>query len=382
MNVDDSTPPGLWAAVWRLADAWSETPLVKEFAATLPRNQGLQNRGDKATGVPALLQHLDVSAGMMMKPLMFGSRVPVLLDQPLISRGTPAVDDGEVAAWLTMANRIEAAHRITLAWLRSRLAGYPILRAPQLAPGAPLTTFEMTIHYIWTKEELSGGLNQMSAPPSVPDLLGADGNASRELDEAARQLVKALEGSPAWMRFDDSLDGLDEVGKVALRGARRELTERLSEEAVNDHEERLALPRAEYRGHTTADVIESLTGSAREYADSFTDVHNLLTLVACDIFGELAIFGEPWPVSVLNLETSKPGQPIVAFEVQDAVSLFLATGQVLWLFSESVTDAVRIEAMSMKFDVEGLRHQFEARVLVGTGEGWPASTGQLPYGAR
>ena len=73
-----------------------------------------------------------------------------------------------------MANRIEAAHRMTLAWLRSRLAGYPILRAPQLAPGTPLTTFEMTIHYTWTKEELSGGLNQMPAPPGVPDLLGAD----------------------------------------------------------------------------------------------------------------------------------------------------------------------------------------------------------------
>ena len=73
--------------MWRLADAWSETPLVKDFAATLPRNQGLENRGDRATGIPALLQHLDVSAGMMMKPLMFGSRVPVLLDQPLISQG-------------------------------------------------------------------------------------------------------------------------------------------------------------------------------------------------------------------------------------------------------------------------------------------------------
>lgn len=382
MNVDHSTSPDLWRAVWRLADAWSETPLVREFAATLPRNQGLQNRGDKATGVPALLQHLDMRAGMMMKPLMFGSRVPVLLDQPLIGPGTPAVDHSEVAAWLTMADRIEAAHRTTLAWLRSRLAGYPILRAPQLAPGTPLTTFEMTIHYIWTKEELSGGLNQMPAPPGVPDLLGADANASRELDEAARHLVKALEGSSAWIRFHDSRDGLDEVRKVALRGARRELTERLSEEAVDDHEGRLALPRAEYRGHTTAEVIDSLTGSAREYADAFTDVHELLTLVACDVFGELALFGEPWPMPVLNLEMFDPGQPIVAFEAQGAAGVFLTTGQVLWLSNESVTDAVRIEAMSMKFDVEGVRHHFEASVLLGTGEGWPASTVPRPGSAK
>jgi hypothetical protein len=175
---------------------------------------------------------------------------------------------------------------------------------------------------------------------------------------------------------------LDEVGKVALREARRELTERLLEEAVDDHEERLALPRAEYRDHTTAEVIDSLTGSAREYADAFDGVHELLTLVVCDIFGELALFGEPWPVPVLNLETPEPGQPIVAFEGQGAAGLFLTTGQVLWLSNESVTDAVRIETKSMKFDVEGLRDHFEARVLIGTGEGWPASTVQLPDAAE
>ncbi|SDR75505.1 hypothetical protein SAMN04488570_0275 [Nocardioides scoriae] len=377
MSVQHSTSPDLWRAVWRLADAWSETPLVKDFAATLPRNQGFENRGDSATGIPALLQHLDMHAGMMMKPLMFGSRVPVLLDQPLISGGTPAVDQSEIAAWLTMANQIETAHRMTLAWLRSRLAGYPILRAPQLAPGTPLTTFEMTIHYGWAKEEFSAGLNQLPAPPSVPNLLGAHVNASRELDEAARDLVRTLEVSPAWIRFHDSLDGLGEVGKVALRDARRELAERLSLEAVDDHEENFALPRAEYRAHTTAEVIDSLTDSARKYADAFNDVHKLLTLVACEIFGELALFGEPWPLPVLKLATPQPGQPIVAFEGQGAAGLFLDPGQVLWLSNESVPDAVRIETKSMKFDVEGLRQHFQARVLIGTGEGWPASTIQI-----
>lgn len=374
MSVDHSTSPELWGAAWRLADAWSETPGVKDLAATLPRNQQLQNRGLGATGIPALLQHLEAGARMMMKPLMLGSRVPALLDQPFFSQEASAVDPSELAAWVTMANQIEAAHRMTLAWLRSRLAGYPILRAPQLAPGTLLTTLEMTIHYIWTKEELSGGLNQIPAPPGVADLLGADANASRKLDEAARQLVASFEGSPAWLRFHDALGGLDETGKLALRAARRELTERLSDAAVEDHEERLALPRSEYRGNTTAEVIDSLAGSAREYADAFTGAQDLLTLVACDIFGELALFGEPWSVPVLNLEAPEPGQPIVAFEAQGATGIFLTTGQVLWLSNESVTDAVRIEAMSMTFDVEGVRERCEARVLFGTAAGWPAST--------
>ena len=317
-----------------------------------------------------------------MKPLMFGSRLPVLLDHPLVSQGAPTVDQGEVAAWLTMANRIEAAHRLTLTWLRSGLAGYPILRAPQLAPGTPLTTFEMTNHYIWTKQERSAGLNLMAAPPSVTDLLCAEAKASSDLDQAARDLATAFEGTPAWIRFRNALEALDDDGKANLREARRELIGRLSQEAVNDHEEHLALPRAQYRDHVTTEVIGSLTGSANEYADAFSYVHDLLTLVACDIFGELALFGEPWPVPVMNLEVPGPGQPIVAFESQGAAGVLITTGQVLWLSNESMTDAVRIETNSMQFDVEGVRDRFVARVLIGTGEGWPASTLHLPDGGE
>lgn len=384
MILEHPTSPNLWRAVWNLAELWSRTPLVKGFADTLPRNQRLENRGDQAIGMHALLQHLEAGAGMMMmmQPLMLGSRVPVLLDQPMIHSGAPVVDQGEIAEWLTMASQIEAAHRMTLAWLRSRLAGYPLLRAPQLAPGTPLTTFEMTTEYIWTKEELAGGLHLTAAPPGHADLLGASANAAKELDEAARYLVRSLEGAPAWIRFHDSLTRLDEVGKAALRDARRDLTKRLAAESIDDYEKDLAWPRAEYRSYTVAEVVGSLTGSAREYADAFTDVHELLTLVACDVFGELALFGEPWPTPVLNLEMPEPGHPMVAFEGPDSAGLFLAPGQVLWLANESVTDAVRIEAKSIAFDVEGVRSRFKARVLIGSGEGWQATKVQPQDSAR
>lgn len=381
MNLTYSTSPDMWRAVWRLADAWSEAPLVKAYAASLPRNQPRENRGDRAMGVPALLQHLDSTVGPMMKPLMLGSRVPVLLGQPLISQGAPAIDQSEVEAWALIANRIEAAHRATLAWLRSRIAGFPILRAPQLAPGTSLTTFEVTTHYTWTKQELMSGLDRLPAPPGVPTLLDADSPLSTELDRAARDLVNALEESPAWNRFRTSLKELDEDAKAALRAARRELKERLAEDVVDAHEERLAWPRAEYRHHTTHAVIDSLTGSAREHADAFGEVHDLLTLVACDVLGELALFGEPWPVSAVNVEIPQPGQPIVAFELQGVAGIFVTTGQVLWLVDELMPDAVRIERLSMSWDVQGSSHKFEAQVLVGTGEAWPASMVPLSGGS-
>lgn len=379
MNPGEDTSSDLWAAVWRLADAWSETSLVQELAGTLPRNQPLENRGDRVVGITALVQHLDVRAGMMMKPLMYSSRIPALLDQPLLAGfGLPAVDQGELREWLQKAAKLEAAHRVTLGWLRASLAGYPVLRAPQLAPNTPLTTAEMTTRYIWSKEEFACGLNRRPAPPSVPELLGADTKETLELDEAARELGRALAKSAAWGEFHDALHALGDDAKEELRTARRELIERLSADALDDHEPNLALPRAEYRSHTMTEVVESLTGQARAYADAFGEVDRLLDLTVGDIFGELALFGEPWRVPVFNVETPTPGEPIVGFETPP-IGAFLTTGQILWLENEAVTDAVRVELHSMKMDqVEGVHDYFEARVLLNTGEGWPASAIEIP----
>lgn len=215
-----------------MAEAWSQSPLVQEIAATLPRNQPFEKRGDKAVGIPALVQHLDLHAGMMMKPLMYASRIPALLSQPLLAGlGMPAVDQDELRDWLQKAAKLEGAHRVTLGWLHASLAGYPILRAPQLAPSTPLTTEEMTTRYIWSKDEFASGLNRRPAPPTVPDLLGADPKGAVELDEAARDVGRALAKSRAWVDFRGALHSLDDDAKEALRAARRELTERLSAEA-------------------------------------------------------------------------------------------------------------------------------------------------------
>lgn len=376
MTQDVTRPPNLWKAVWQLADAWSETPVTKDISATLPRNQPLENRGDKATGVPALLQHLEVAIGGMMHPLMYSSRIPALMQDPMLARlGRPQVDDAEWAEWLRKASRLENAHRVTLRWLRSSLGGYPILRAPQLAPGTPLTTFEMTTQFIWTKQELASGLNRLPAPPGVPNLLGADSTTATMLDAACRELAIQLRQTPAWIQFNNALKELDDPAKESLRAARRELIERLSADRLDEHDENLALPRLQYRAHTTAVVVETLTGPAWAYADAFTDVHRLLTLTACDVFSELALYGEPWPIPVINIGTPVPGEPVVEFETPAAAGLFLDIGQVLWLSNSAVTDAVRVEAKSINMDLaQGTRDLFEARVLLGTADGWPVST--------
>lgn len=378
MNPGEDTSAKLWATTWRLAETWQQTPLVQELAATLPRNQPLDKRGDRAVGIPALVQHLTLHAGMMMKPLMYASRIPTLLRQPLTARGMPAVNEDELREWLQKAAKLEGAHRVTLGWLRASLAGYPVLRAPQLAPGTPLTTEEMTTRYIWSKEEFASGLNRHPAPPAVPGLLGADSKVALELDQAARDVRRELARSRAWIDFDAAVQALDDDTKEALRASRRELTQRLSGESLDDHEPNLALPRAEYRLYTMNDVIGSLTGTARIYSQAFGEVDRLLDLTMGDIFGEILLFGEPWRIPVFNVETPKPGELIVGFETPP-IGAFVASGQILWIENKAMADAVRVELHSMKIDrVEGMRDHFEARVLLNTGEGWPPSKIRIP----
>jgi hypothetical protein len=78
------------------------------------------------------------------------------------------VEQPELNDWLQTANNVETAFRYTLGWLRSSLSGYPILRAPQLAPGTPLTTFELTSEFVWTKDELRSSLNRLMALAEIP----------------------------------------------------------------------------------------------------------------------------------------------------------------------------------------------------------------------
>lgn len=379
MSPGEDTASDLWASVWRLARTWSHTPCVQEFAVSLPRNQPPNERSNKGAGISALVQHLEANAGMMMKPLMYSSRIPALLNQPLLGGlGMPALDENELRVWLQIAAKLEGAHQITLGWLRASLAGYPILRAPQLAPGSPLTTTEMTTRYIWSKQEFASGLNQLPAPPHVPELLGADSTGTQGLEEAARQVRQSLVESRTWADFQDAHNSLTVDAKEALRAAKRELKELLLAEALDDHEPNLAIPRAEYRSHVMTEVVESLSGPARIYADAFGEVDRLLDLTLGDIFGELVAFGKPWRVPVFNVETPRPGEPIVGFETGPAAS-FLTTGQILWLATEAIGDAVRVERHQIAMDqVEGTQHYFEARVLRNTGRGWPVSTVQMP----
>jgi len=372
--------PGLWKSVWDLAEVWSETAVVQDLSPTLPRNQPLQRNWGEAMGISGLLQRVEAIAGPMLHPFRYGSRIPVLMEDQVLARfGSGQAMDAEWNEWLLKANRLENAHASTLGWLRSSLRGYPVIRAPQLTPGTLLTTFEMTTEFNWTRQERQSRLNFMSAPPGVSSFLGANQATAVRLDVASRELAAQLGQTEAWTEFAMAHERLDDSAKESLQTAKRELAQRLSPERIDAHEDKLALPRSQYRSHTTEDVVDGLSGSAREYSEAFEKVHRLLTLSACDVFSELVLFGHPKLISVRNVETVVPGKPIIEFETIGEEGDFVNLGEIRWLSNSGVVDAVRIEAQSLYMDVaEGGLSRIEGQVLHGTDAGWPTQTAPIP----
>lgn len=148
----------VWQAVTQQAAVWAALPAVQEFARQLPRNAPT-----RSSGVPGRLQQMQASdADIAGTPMRLTRTVHLFEQVPYLDA---PYDKDAWRAWLQSAARIEAAHRTTIAWLRSRMPGYPQLPAPQLAPGTALTTTEYTFRLAWQPGERAAGLQMRGLCP-------------------------------------------------------------------------------------------------------------------------------------------------------------------------------------------------------------------------
>lgn len=355
----------VWAALDDQAQLWAQTPIAAAVTAQLPKNSS------QATGVPGFLQELRAGFGRMMtQPLTLGSAVPLNMNAGMMPvSATPP--EQELKQWLDAAKRLETAHRSTIAWFRSRLPGYPLILAPQLIPGTPLTTLEWTSRLIWTPDERSCGLQYQGSPPTVGSLLDARGLEAADLTESARAVASALEHTDVWLAFLEMVQTIGSVGKAELRAARGHLAELVAPDAVDAHEPNLALPRGDYRTQVTADVVESLEGPARSYADAFGAANDLIENSASQVFGQLAMYGKPifLPATKLDLRGGTPTR--IDFELGDAYVLVVDCGILAWLDDPLISDAVRVESISINLDpTGGSGLKVSARVLDNTFDAW------------
>lgn len=365
----------LWKAIQEQAASWTVTSAFERFAAQLPRNAH-----QRSTGLPGVLQRLDAGGGAVgSRPLRLGTSVPPdLLEKlpgpvPAELGKEPEPEDlsEEFMLWLDGARRVAWAHLDTVAWVRSRLPGYPSMPTPQLAPGTPLTTLEFTWRLIWTPNERARGLQFRAAPPEAGTLLLATEDQRRHLDDTARSLAAAFQRTEEWDRLSTATAALDSYARANLRDARAKLRQRLVDTEVTAHAPNLPRDRDQYRQLVMAEKLEALAGTAREYVDAFAAADQLVETAASDIFGQLATYGELSTLSQPEDLDLYPGNPqAVAFTLPDA-SWSTEVGMVAWVDDPLIRDAVHITSVTVNLDhATGMVQRMTGVVLAGTAAAW------------
>lgn len=352
----------LWRSVRDLAAAWQDTDTVQRFAQQLPRNAD-----QRSTGLPGTLQHAHAAAGSLMAhPMRYATALRIA--SSVVPQIDPVSLRAEHGEWFDAAERVEAANRLTIAWLRARLPSYPRLPAPQLAPGTPLTTDEFSHRLVWTHAERAQGLQLQDAPRGVADVLQTKGG-KRDLAQAARSVAAALRATAEWAHLHSATAALDEPSRQNLREARRRIRERLSPRSVDNHEPDLAMRRADYRDAVTAAEIGALTGPADEYARTFGAANNLIETVASDVFGQLTCYGVD-TVTPEDVDTTPDEPPRISFTLTDP-DIWPEVGILVWLDDPLLKDAVRVSSIQVQFQaVETLTVRVDSEVLPQSSLAW------------
>lgn len=364
-NLEPSTHPHatVWKAVRDLARTWAETPTVSRMVAHLPDNAKDQ-RGTTAATVASLLQGLRAGyGGLFNRPLLLGTAVPFILQQPLGFPPGPRVSETNYQQWLTTAKATDQAHRVTVAWLRSRLPGYPILRAPQLARGTSYTTEHFSTRITWIGEELGAGLQFTDTPPRVPQLLEATDAQSELLNKQTRLLATALRGTPEWKTFTSRQRQLTSTDKAALQSCKRLIGQRIGE---TDDEGGNLFDDDARRQHHTKRTIDELAGPARAYAYAFDTASALIERTAGDIFGQLVAYGDPATITSAKIDIPRPG--IVHIRVENTWDHH--PGNIIRIDDPLFADAFEVNGASNSIDALNLKPSTLTLRTIGGTSAW------------
>ncbi|XCM29667.1 hypothetical protein ABXI76_09965 [Streptomyces parvus] len=330
----------IWGALTEQADVWKALPVVRELSSQLPRNNSRAN-----SGVPGRLQHMQAcGANIAATPLRLISIVQMYNQFPSAPIGTPP-SEAEWGAWVRSAQAVETAHRTTIAWLRSRMHGYPQLPAPQLAPGTTLTASDFSYRLQWQPNERALGFRNQDSPP-VGEILQATSAQNRRLSESARTVAAALQASDEWQRLEATHRKLDDRARVALREARARLRRLLAPEAINAQEIRSLHDLHHYREAVQEREIKGLAGVARGFSEAFECANGLVENAASDAFSQLLIYGAPTKVSgVGNLEL-EPGTPRRA-SFTCGLDAWLDPGQLVQIDDPLVPEICRVTGVNI-----------------------------------
>lgn len=343
--------PEYWRAVAGIALKWRSSKIVQAVVAQLP-----ENKKGPITGIPELLQLL-IAGGINLHPMWLASEVQYARMQRIWSdRPNPP----GYTEWLRRAALVEQAFRLQAAWVRAQIPGYPMLRVPHLVDGTIHTTPEYTTVLVWSKDHYLLKLQEQTDPPSA-DLQQEE----IDLSGATRTFLDELRKTSTWERFIAARTALDHTAREQLKAANAGLRNALKPSAVDSFEATRAIRRDQYRREQLDRALEELDGPAREYAEAFGALNDLMNETFEFGIGYLAAFGKPRDIGAVR-DLELPAVDEVSFLHDD----YLRTGGLFYVPDGLVADVVMIDSVTVNVhdDVETLR--YHGRILRGTKAGW------------
>jgi hypothetical protein len=338
----------LWSAVTDLVECWVESPHVT----------GIRDELWKDLDSSEALRPLQVMA--LREPQNIRS-MPLAVYKAFPHMGielTPR-DKQFMAHSAAVENAI-----VYLVWAaRSRLPGFPMIPAPQLAERSWLTMNNSTPP--WTREALRSGLQYQDLSLSIQRAIQINSAP------ALSRLLAGFRVLPSWREFKAAHGRLTPAMRSELLGARRLVTERAIEEddtsEIDPGDPWMGIKRA----RASADaVISQLTPDALAYARAFDLVNDEIDLAIANVVTSSIAFGPPdnlAGVRELNMLATRPLK--VTFQLEGAA--LAHTGRIYWTDDSLVTDALFVDGSHFAGDqVHGSRFAFDATVLVGSNAAW------------
>lgn len=349
----------VWSAVVALADAWADSPAVAALSAAAPANKMSRSP------VTDLLQELNAGgAPITSRPLALwtGVQFGLLAQDHLAERANNSL----FREFLDMARQVELAHRATVAWIRAKIPGYPMLNAPQFARDSAWTTEQWTHRYQWLRSDFAAGLQFQTQLETIDPILGSPAGSVGRL---TTKLASALSQTSVWKEFATKQAALTATDRAVLSAARGDLRLLLVPEVIDRYEPKLAMRRYEYREYHTKKAVDALSGFAGEYARSLTAVSDLIDLSVVDVFAQFVRFGRPVKITPGTVQFEGQGDDVrISVDIDDnSDAIFLNPGRIISFDHPLTSDLVRLDSVGVS--VQDDNH---ARVRLG-GSVIPAS---------
>jgi hypothetical protein len=269
--------------------------------------------------------------------------------------------DSSKASFLDAAGAIQAGGSLLVEWIRSRIAGYPLLHVPHLGAGSPRVELSLDRRWPWPKALRGRGLQLSNPPPNIPAAFDVDAESCLS---PIRRLGFALTQEPPIVTFQSMRSSLDQSERDELAALSRAFVGRATGAALDSIEPRLQMRRDDHRRALLREAVEGASPSVRAYCEAFEAADDLIDDIMAALT-YLAVWGAPLsPRAVLSMRRGS---------VRD-VQMSCRDDRLLFLPLKVLVQPPRCLEFTEPFVVLGYRGgdsggELHGRRLVGAGDG-------------